>query len=531
MFAFPRLADVGSVDCDRAGNGEHRGVGERDEEAAARSRAARWLEVPAEATAAIAWPGAYSWTPAIDSTGSPTRSQIEREDDGRRLPPQEGAEADAERTPRARRAPRIAEAGVQHGSGGELERHRLRLQPERPRSTTSRARRTRPRASRRSRRRSSFAATTRSRTGVDEEGVRDRPVRVLAAESTMPTISARSRRDRRELATIERCSLTPASWSCEVEAIRVEVTNHREPERSSARARGSRRVVASLRSSARTSRDHADPSDGQREEDLLERRPFRAQLVQDDAGRRGHLADPLRRCRHPQLAVADRRRLDSGLARAARGAARLPERARRCRRRRARSSVSSGSCVTSLPWWMITTSSASCATSASTWLEMKTVPPSAANGAQEVAEPADPLGIEPVRRLVEHQQARLAQQRARDAQPLAHAERVAADPSPRGAAELDLGEHLVHARDRDPGRERRARGGGSVPERVGWKLSRLEHRSDRSAAAPAAAGSGRPSTRASPARRPDEPEQRPQRGRLARAVRAEEARDPPAPAP
>ena len=46
--------------------------------------------------------------------------------------------------------------------------------------------------------------------------------------------------------------------------------------------------------------------------------------------------------------------------------------------------------------------------------------------AQEVAQPADALRVEAVRRLVEHEHARVAEQRGREPEPLAHAERVAA---------------------------------------------------------------------------------------------------------
>ena len=46
--------------------------------------------------------------------------------------------------------------------------------------------------------------------------------------------------------------------------------------------------------------------------------------------------------------------------------------------------------------------------------------------AQEVAQPADALRVEAVRGLVEHEHARVAEQRGREPEPLAHAERVAA---------------------------------------------------------------------------------------------------------
>ena len=70
--------------------------------------------------------------------------------------------------------------------------------------------------------------------------------------------------------------------------------------------------------------------------------------------------------------------------------------------------------------------------------------------AQQVAHPADALGVQPVGRLVEHQHRRVGQQRAGDPEPLPHAERVAADPAPAGVGEPDQLEHLVHPRR--PGR-------------------------------------------------------------------------------
>ena len=60
------------------------------------------------------------------------------------------------------------------------------------------------------------------------------------------------------------------------------------------------------------------------------------------------------------------------------------------------------------------------------WLETSTARPSAASDAQEAAHPDDALGVHAVERLVEHQHRRVAEQRRGDAEPLPHAERVAA---------------------------------------------------------------------------------------------------------
>ena len=83
---------------------------------------------------------------------------------------------------------------------------------------------------------------------------------------------------------------------------------------------------------------------------------------------------------------------------------------------------------------MTTTSSAVCATSASTWLETSTARPSRGERAQEVAQPADALRVEAVGGLVEHEHPRVAEQRRRQAEPLAHAERVAAGAAVRRVA-------------------------------------------------------------------------------------------------
>ena len=65
--------------------------------------------------------------------------------------------------------------------------------------------------------------------------------------------------------------------------------------------------------------------------------------------------------------------------------------------------------------------------------------------AQEVAEPADGLGIEAVGGLVEDEQARVADQGAGEAEALADPERVAAVPPVGGPGQLDKLQELVHA--------------------------------------------------------------------------------------
>ena len=79
-------------------------------------------------------------------------------------------------------------------------------------------------------------------------------------------------------------------------------------------------------------------------------------------------------------------------------------------------------------------------------------------GAQQVAHPADAGRVETVGRLVEDQHRGVADQRGRDAEPLAHAERVVAHP----ALRLVLGEAdpLQHPPDAVAGQAHRAGGDG-----------------------------------------------------------------------
>ena len=71
--------------------------------------------------------------------------------------------------------------------------------------------------------------------------------------------------------------------------------------------------------------------------------------------------------------------------------------------------------------------------------------------AEEAAQPADAVGIEPVGRLVEHEHLRVAEQRRGQAEALPHAQRVAADLALAGIAQPDQLEHLVGAPSRQAG--------------------------------------------------------------------------------
>ncbi|GHJ24602.1 hypothetical protein TPA0909_62160 [Streptomyces albus] len=69
----------------------------------------------------------------------------------------------------------------------------------------------------------------------------------------------------------------------------------------------------------------------------------------------------------------------------------------------------------------------------------------------QVADPQDALGVEPVDGLVEEQHLRVAEQRRRDAEPLAHAEGEALGALLGDVLESDDAEHFVHPAGRDAG--------------------------------------------------------------------------------
>ena len=146
-------------------------------------------------------------------------------------------------------------------------------------------------------------------------------------------------------------------------------------------------------------------------------------------------------------------------------------------------------------------------------------------GAQEVAQPADSFRIEPVRRLVEDEQLRVAEQRAGDAQALAHAERVGLDPAAGGTRQLDLLEHLVDPPLRDPaGRRQHAKVVAAAPRRVvGRRLQNGADDARRVVQLPV----GRALDERLARRWMHQAEQDAEGRGLARAVGAEEASDPP----
>ena len=82
------------------------------------------------------------------------------------------------------------------------------------------------------------------------------------------------------------------------------------------------------------------------------------------------------------------------------------------------------------------------------------MPPRVGVAAQQAAHPVDAGRVEAVGRLVEDQHRRVAMQRVGDAEALAHAEGVVADPALRlGLGEADQLEHLVDARLRQAHRQ------------------------------------------------------------------------------
>ena len=143
--------------------------------------------------------------------------------------------------------------------------------------------------------------------------------------------------------------------------------------------------------------------------------------------------------------------------------------------------------------------------------------------AEEVAQPANSLRVEPVRGLVEHQQLRIAEQRARDAQPLPHPERVAAHAPPRGIRDPDELEQLVGARPRQSrSGAQHAQMAASGPLRM--VVRRFENRADTPDRIHELAVSLAVDGRAA-CGRPHETEQDAQRRRLPGAVGPEETGD------
>ena len=181
-------------------------------------------------------------------------------------------------------------------------------------------------------------------------------------------------------------------------------------------------------------------------------------------------------------------------------------------------------CWTSCPWLRMTTRSATSSHLVELVARHQHRASLAGEVPQQAAQPADAVRVEAVRRLVEDEDARVAEQRGGQAEPLPHAHRV--------AAHLALGRRRA-ARPCSSTSSARCSGSPATAHmirrwlravRAGWKL-------DDSSAAPTYRDGvprcryGTPPIVACAGRRADQPEHHPQRRRLARAVRAEEAGD------
>jgi hypothetical protein len=147
--------------------------------------------------------------------------------------------------------------------------------------------------------------------------------------------------------------------------------------------------------------------------------------------------------------------------------------------------------------------------------------------AEQVAHPADPVGVKAFERLVQDQHGWVAEQGGGQGQPLAHAQGKGADPAAGGLGQADQVQHLSRPVAGDPGRgghdAQMLEGAAAGVEAVG-----LERGPDGAgrvrqvAVADAADGRGA-------AVRRRQAEQHPQRGGLAGAVGPEEAGDPAGP--
>jgi len=139
----------------------------------------------------------------------------------------------------------------------------------------------------------------------------------------------------------------------------------------------------------------------------------------------------------------------------------------------------------------------------------------------QVPDPQDPLGVQPVDRLVEHEHGRVTEQGARDAEALAHAERETLGALARDLGQADQFERLAHpllGQVVGLGQAQQVVvGGPAAVHGLGvQQRAHLTHRVGQ-AGVPLAVDPDRPGVRIVQA------ENQPHGGGLARAVRAEEA--------
>ena len=181
--------------------------------------------------------------------------------------------------------------------------------------------------------------------------------------------------------------------------------------------------------------------------------------------------------------------------------------------------------VRNRPRSRIRTSSTVCATSASTWLDNTIVRPSPARSRKRSRSHRIPAGSRPLAGSSRIEDGRVAEQRGRQREPLAHAERERARAAIGCFAQADELEDLADTSLRD------ARLGGQHPQMVARRAAavkgtRLED--DPDLVGRIVQRGERPTADHRPAgRRGHQPQQHPQRRRLARAVGAEQADHPP----
>ena len=143
--------------------------------------------------------------------------------------------------------------------------------------------------------------------------------------------------------------------------------------------------------------------------------------------------------------------------------------------------------------------------------------------AEQVAQPPDALRVQAVGGLVQDQHGRVAEQRGGQAEPLPHAQGVAAGPLPGRMLQADRGQQLAGPFPGDPG------GCGQHPQVVPAGAAGVGGRVEQRADGPGRAGQlriGCPGDGRGAGVGADQPEQHPQRGGLPRAVGAEKPGDP-----
>ena len=142
--------------------------------------------------------------------------------------------------------------------------------------------------------------------------------------------------------------------------------------------------------------------------------------------------------------------------------------------------------------------------------------------AQVLTQPVDTFRVEPVGGFVQDQHLGLAEERAGQAEPLAHAEREALDPAVARIGEVHLVEHGVDAAEREPcGESEHPQVIARPPARV--ERVRLEDRAD-VAKRRVEVGVAPAADRGRAAGQRHQAEQHPQRRGLTRAVSGRESR-------